>query len=154
MSQPQSAISKLQDNPLSRTQTFPGRYDSLAEIARFVRQAAIEAGLNDFSTYMVETAVDEACSNIIEHAYGGESDRKIEVTCKDEANSLVVIIRDWGRSFEPERVPDPDLQTSLEDLPGHGLGLFFMRKWMDEVNFDFSPKGNVLTMVKRKESAA
>jgi serine/threonine-protein kinase RsbW len=154
MSQPRSATSKLQDLPLSRTETFPGRYDSLAEIARFVRQSAADAGLNDFSTYMVETAVDEACSNIIEHAYGGEGNGDIEITCKNEPVNLTIVIRDWGKSFDPETVGDPDMQTSLEDLPGHGLGLFFMRKWMDEVKFDFGQQGNVLTMIKHKESAA
>ncbi len=134
-----------------RTQTFLGSYDSLANIAAFVRRAAEEAGLGDFAMYMVETAVDEACSNIIEHAYGGEGKGKIEITCQNTAKTLNIQIRDWGRSFDPETVPDPEMHTDLEDLPGHGLGLFFIRKWMDEVHFSFSGNGNLLTLVKRKE---
>lgn len=133
-------------------QTFPGRYDSLAEIARFVRQAAADSGLNDFATYMVETAVDEACSNIIEHAYGGEGPGEIEITCQNHTADLTVIIHDWGKTFDPNSVSDPDVNVGLDDLPGHGLGLFFMRKWMDTVDFKFTDQGNFLTMVKHKES--
>lgn len=101
--------------------------------------------------YMVETAVDEACSNIIEHAYGGENIGRIQITCLDAPTDLKIIIQDWGRSFDPQAIPDPDQQADLEDLPGHGLGLFFIRKWMDEVRFSFSGDGNVLTLVKHKE---
>jgi serine/threonine-protein kinase RsbW len=98
---------------------------------------------------MVETAVDEACSNIIEHAYGGEGLGVIEVTVGIGKNELTVSLRDFGRPFTPEEVPEPDIHAELEDQPGHGLGLYFIRKWMDEVKFEFSPEqGNVLTMVK------
>lgn len=146
-----SVTSKLPAQFSSRTKSFPGRYASLAEIADFVRQAAEELGLDDFGTYMVETAVDEACSNIIEHAYGGEGVGDIEVTVAIGKNDLTVSLRDRGRPFTPEEVPEPDVNADLEDQPGHGLGLYFIRKWMDEVRFEFSPEqGNVLTMVKHK----
>lgn len=152
-SQQPSVISNSPVPHSSRTLTFLGSYVSLAEIAEFVRQSAKEAGLSDFATYMVEMAVDEACSNVVEHAYGGEGKGEIAITCRNDPDRLTVIIRDHGRSFDPESIPNPNLQAGLDELPGHGLGLFFMRKWMDEVRFTSSPEGgNVLTMVKRKES--
>lgn len=134
---------------------FEGRYANLAEIAAFVRQASNAAGLDDFAAYMVETAVDEACSNIIEHAYQGEGKGHIEVTTQPGPTGLKVILRDFGLPFEPEHVDDPDKELCLEDQPGHGLGLYFIRQWMDEVMFEFSPdRGNVLTMVKHREKKA
>jgi serine/threonine-protein kinase RsbW len=141
----------LSETAFPRTQTFLGSYDSLADISAFVRQAAQDVGLGDFAMYMVETAVDEACSNIIEHAYGAEGLGKIEITCQDTPNALNILIQDWGRAFDPEAIPDPEMHADLEDLPGHGLGLFFIRKWMDEVRFTFSGDGNILTLVKHKE---
>jgi anti-sigma regulatory factor (Ser/Thr protein kinase) len=147
----QSVLSKLPAQFPSRTKTFPGRYASLAEIAGFVREAAAELGLDDFGAYMVETAVDEACSNIIEHAYGGEGVGDIEVTVRIGKNDLTVALRDHGRPFSPEQVPEPDIHAGLEEQPGHGLGLYLIRKWMDEVKFEFSPEmGNVLKLVKYK----
>jgi len=138
----------------SQTLTFPGRFDSLAPIGAFVTHAAEAAGLDVRAVYAVQMAVDEACSNIIEHAYGGEGLGTIECTCSINDEGLTVILRDQGRPFDPDSVPEPDLQASLEERSGRGLGLYFMRQLMDEVHFEFIPdSGNVLTMVKRRRTA-
>ena len=137
----------------SQTLTFPGRFDSLAAISEFVVRAAEATGLDAHAIYAVQMAVDEACSNIIEHAYGGEGHGTIECTCRIKDDELTVTLRDHGRPFDPTSVPEPDLHASLEERSGGGLGLYFMRQLMDEVHFEFTPDpGNVLTMVKRKEA--
>jgi len=136
-----------------QTATFPARFDSLAAISEFVTRAAEAAGLDARAVYAVQLAVDEACANIIEHAYGGEGRGDIECTCRVNENGLTVILRDYGRPFNPTSVPEPDLYASLEDRKIRGLGLYFIRQLMDQVRFEFTAdSGNVLTMVKRKES--
>lgn len=85
----------------SRFRSFSGKYDSLAHIADFVREAAVEAGLENFQLYAVETAVDEACSNIIEHAYGGENKGLIDCTCITSNEGLTIILKDMGQPFNP-----------------------------------------------------
>jgi serine/threonine-protein kinase RsbW len=136
----------------SETHIFPGRFDSLAAIGEFVARAAKAAGLNARAIYSVQMAVDEACSNIIEHAYGGEGRGSIECTCCISDEGLTVILHDHGRPFDPASVPDPNLHTSLEDRTVGGLGLYFVRQLMDEVHFEFTPdSGNLLTMVKYKD---
>lgn len=131
--------------------TFRGVFKNLADIAIFVRQAAKIAGLNKKETYQVETAVDEACSNIIEHAYGGEDTGDIICYCDPEPGCLTITLKDTGQRFDPSDVPLPDTDCCLEDRESHGLGLFFINQLMDEVAFDFSdPKVNVLVMTKRK----
>jgi serine/threonine-protein kinase RsbW len=138
----------------SQTRAFPGRFDSLAAIGEFVSRAAEAAGLDARAVYSVQMAVDEACSNIIEHAYGGEGRGNIECTCRVDDDGLTVVLRDEGRFFDPTSVPTPDLHANLEDRTGGGLGLYFMRQLMDEVHFEFTPgSGNLLTMVKRKGGA-
>jgi serine/threonine-protein kinase RsbW len=137
------------------TLTFPGRYDSLVRIAEFVRQAAKEADLDSFAIYAVETAVDEACTNIIEHAYHGENLGDIECSVNIDEDGLTITLRDRGLPFNPSHVPQPNLDAPLEDRESHGLGLFFMHQMMDEIHFGFEPgRGNILTMVKRKEKHA
>jgi len=134
------------------TATFPGRFDQLERISQFVEQSAIEAGLNDRAIYAVQSAVDEACTNIIQHAYGGEGNGEIKCSCVIDEDSLTVILHDQGKSFNPEQIPEPNLNVELEDVKIGGLGLFFIHKLMDEVHFEFNPStGNTLTMVKRKE---
>lgn len=135
----------------SQTHTFPGRFDSLAAIGDFVTPAAETAGLDARAVRAVQLAVDEACSNIVEHAYGGEGRGDIECTCRVDEEGLTVILRDHGRPFDPRSVPEPNLSPSLDECTGRGLGLYFMRQLMDKVHFECAPdSGNVLTMVKRR----
>jgi len=136
------------------TVVFPGRYESLAKIGEYIRRVAMNAGFDSLSTYTVETAVDEACSNIIEHAYGGEERGDIECTCSETADKLTIILCDQGEPFDPNSVSEPDLSLPLEDRDNHGLGLYFMRKWMDEIHFEQRPGGgNIVKMIKLKTRA-
>jgi len=130
----------------------PGKVECLAQIADFVGSVARDAGWNDKQIYHVQMAVDEACSNIIEHAYGPGIQGDIELSCCVEAQGdLVISIHDDGRPFDPTVVPDPPLGSDLENLPEGGLGMYFMRKLMDQVTFRFDKKGgNTLIMVKRR----
>lgn len=129
---------------------FPGRYDSLAKIAELVHQATQEFGLDPLASYGVETAVDEACSNIIEHAYGGEGKGEIEFNYRIEGDSLIITLRDNGKGFNPNKIRKPKINVPLKNRQKNGLGLYFMHQWMDEVQFDVIDKANVLTMIKRK----
>jgi serine/threonine-protein kinase RsbW len=115
-----------------------------------VREIAQDAGFESFAVYSIEMAVDEACSNIIEHAYGGEGKGDIRCTCSVTEEEFKVVIKDWGKPFDLTSVPPPNLSKNLEERQAHGLGLHFIRKWMDEVNFINQGAENVLTMVKRK----
>ena len=136
----------------SQTLTFPGQFDSLASISEFVTRAAEEAGLDECATYEVQMAVDEACSNIIEHAYDGEGRGDIECTCHIDEDKLSIVLRDHGIPFDPTNVLEPDLDAPLKKRKAGGLGMHFMRQLMDETRFERSPdSGNVLTMVKHKE---
>lgn len=134
--------------------TVPGRFEYLAQIAEFVTRAAREAELSDDDVFHVEMAVDEACSNVIEHAYA-EVGGDIELTCTVlEPGQLSIIIRDHGRPFDPASVPEPNVSNGakFDAMQQGGLGLYFMRKLMDEVRFQFVPEhGNTLYMTKRRK---
>jgi len=143
-------VSSTRRPPFSETKAFPGRYESLARIGDFVRIAAQEAGFEKFAVYSIEMAVDEACSNIIEHAYGGEGQGEIRCKCSVSDRSLTIELCDRGKSFDPSSVPPPNLSDNLEDREAHGLGLYFIRQWMDEVRFVSRGVENVLTMVKHR----
>jgi serine/threonine-protein kinase RsbW len=131
------------------TAAFQGYYTSLEKIAEYVHQSAVAVDLDAYSLYAIESAVDEACSNIIEHAYGGEGLGNIQCTCLTDDNTLTILLHDSGKPFDPTKICTPDLSASLEDRQTHGLGLFFINHYMDEVHFEFTPNsGNTLKMVK------
>lgn len=132
---------------------FPGRFESLQHISDFVAGIARESGLDDSAVYAVQLAVDEAATNIIEHAYGGEGDEIIECICERVPEGLQVILVDHGRVFDPDEVPEPDTEAPLDEVKPRGLGLFFMRRMMDDVKFDFSKRsGNRVIMLKKIKS--
>jgi serine/threonine-protein kinase RsbW len=133
------------------TCSFPGRYESLAQICAFISGMAEKAGLSDSATYAVQLAVDEACSNIVEHAYGKEGIGDIQCTCEVDDGNLKIVLQDQGRPFDPNVVPEPARNAPLDEVKPGGAGLFLMRKLMDEVHFEFTlDRGNILTMIKRK----
>jgi serine/threonine-protein kinase RsbW len=140
-----------------RCLSVPGQFEQLVQIAEFVTQAAREAGLTDDDVFHVEMAVDEACSNIIEHAYADRSG-DIDLICSSSApGAFEITIHDSGRTFNPDGVAAPPLNVpaDVDDLNEGGLGLYFMRKLMDEVRFEMvAGQGNTLTMTKRLKQLA
>ena len=133
------------------TVTFPGRYDSLASISDFVEEAAKQTGLDHHATYAVQLAVDEACCNIIDHAYGGEGIGDIQCTVKVGKDALTVILVDRGQPYAPEKVVQPKLNVPISKVKSRGVGLYLMRKMMDKVSYQSTPDAtNILTMVKRR----
>lgn len=128
---------------------FPGRFDSLVAIVDFATEAARAAHLDERSVDAVQLAVDEAFSNIIEHAYGGEDRGEVNCTCHVVPGRLTITLSDSGRPFDPAVVPEPNLCDDIEARDEGGLGLYLMRQLMDNVCFQFHPQlGNMVTMVK------
>jgi anti-sigma regulatory factor (Ser/Thr protein kinase) len=124
-------------------------YSDLSHIRKFVTGVGEELGIPERDLYELELAVDEACTNVIEHGYHGVGG-KIEIQIEPLNGGVQVVIRDWGETFDPESVPAPDVSAPLEERPMGGVGLFLMRKVMNKVQFAFDPQGgNTLTMTKR-----
>lgn len=130
------------------TLSVPARGDQLSTISDFVTKAARDAGFDERATYHVQMAVDEACANVIYHAYAYEGQGVIELCCERNHHDFVVTITDHGQPFDPSEVPPPDISAALSDRREGGLGLYLMQRLMDEVTHQFTPHANVLTMVK------
>ena len=131
------------------THRFSCSLNNLEKICDYVTHYANQAGLSEAEVYAVQLAVDEAATNIIEHGYGQECPSRIDVTCEILENGLKVVIYDDAEPFDPATVPEPEINVSLEDIKPRGLGIFFMRKMMDDVEYETSPdQGNTLTMIK------
>ena len=130
---------------------FSAKFEFLDEIREFVGDIARAGGFGDKDIYNIQLAADEAASNIIEHAYEGVNDGLLELSCGVHGNTITIILVDHGESFDPSEIPMPDLKADLSERKIGGLGIFLMRKLMDEVRYEVKPnKNNVLTMTKRK----
>jgi serine/threonine-protein kinase RsbW len=131
--------------------TFPAQFEFLDEIREFVAQVAREGGFTEKEIYSLQLAADEAASNIIEHAYEGISNADLDITCNMRGDTLTITMRDRGISFDPSSVKQPNLKADLSERQIGGLGVYLMRKLMDEVHYESNSKtGNLLTMIKRR----
>lgn len=132
------------------TQRFSCSLHNLEGICDFVSHCANEAGLNESEVYAVQLAVDEASTNIIEHGYGQECPSRIDITCEKFEDGIKVVIYDDAEPFDPTTIPEPAINVSLDEVKPRGLGIYLMRKMMDEVSYVADPNmGNTLTMIKR-----
>jgi len=131
---------------------FAAKFEYLDEIREFVGTIARDGGFGDKDVYNIQLATDEAASNIIEHAYEHISNGVLELSCGFKGGAITVILVDHGEPFDPSEIPMPDLKADLSDRKIGGLGIFLMRKLMDEVHYDSQPSknSNTLTMIKRK----
>ena len=134
--------------------TVPGRFDRLEEIAKFIERAGRAARLDETSVARCQLAVDEACTNIIEHGYEGEGRGQIELVCEPGDGELTITIRDQAKRFNPDGVPEPMLNATLEDMQIGGLGMYFMRQVMDSVEFSYEGGINQVVLVKRRDAGA
>jgi serine/threonine-protein kinase RsbW len=130
---------------------FAAKFEYLDEIREFVGEVARQGGFGDKDVYNIQLATDEAASNMIEHSYENIPDGVIDLSCGMEGEQIRIVLVDYGEPFDPSIIPMPDLKADLSDRKIGGLGIFLMRKLMDEVHYEpRADKSNVLTMIKRK----
>ena len=108
----------------------------------------LDAGFPKKEARKVVLAVDEACSNIIRHAYAGDHTKTITLTVEDSAECFVVRLRDYGRKVDRAAIAPRD----LTDIRPGGLGTHFINLAFETVNYDRSPEqGTLLTLEKKKQ---
>jgi serine/threonine-protein kinase RsbW len=142
---------------ITRRLVVPADVNHLHQLASYASEAAGEAGFDAIQIGRIELAVDEACSNIIEHAYGSLASGDIDLELQVHPGVRIkIILIDTGRPFNPKAVPNyvPCTPlTEIETLKIGGLGLHLMRQTMDDICFEFGVPGatgpfNRLTMMK------
>ncbi|MCW4024495.1 MAG: ATP-binding protein [Candidatus Bathyarchaeota archaeon] len=131
--------------------TVESELKNLPVIGEFIDETMRCFGIDDVKDiYAVKLSVDEACTNIIKHSYSNKQAGKIVVHCMltEKGEKFVVQIMDWGEAFDPIALPAPDTQSGLTERKEGGLGVFFMKKFMDEVTYRRSDNMNLLIIAK------
>ncbi len=139
-----------------RTATLqvPALPASLEAVRRFVEQQASEAGLNERAVNQVRMAVDEACANVVEHAYEGEGGHHLDVRVETHGDEVVVRILHTGRSFDPSGYKGPaKLEEAIRQRRSGGFGVFLMQRLMDEVQYLTRGPVSEVRLTKRRVAA-
>jgi serine/threonine-protein kinase RsbW len=131
--------------------TVEDKLESLPKITAFIDETMQYYGIQNVKdVYAVQLSVDEACTNIIKHAYANKNDGKIMIRCmlSEKSDKFVVELMDWGSPFDPTTLPKPDTESGLRERKEGGLGIFFIKKFMDEIGYRRSGDMNLLTIAK------
>jgi serine/threonine-protein kinase RsbW len=125
------------------------RTERLIAVRDFVSSAAREFGFADEEVSKIALAVDEACTNIIKHAYKFDPHKELTVTVKGGNGAFEVSISDTGRQFNPSSVQPPDMKEYLSHFRRGGLGVYLMKTLMDKVEYNIEPgKPNEVRLIK------
>jgi len=131
------------------TRSFLADLEHLHEMLHWIREQAKEMSFGSSDLYKIELAAEEAIVNVIHHSYEDKSG-EVTISMKILGHSLEIIIADSGQPFNP-LTPKPPFHhdASLEERQMGGLGLLFMRKCLDKINYERKNNRNILTLIKK-----
>lgn len=124
---------------------FSSGAGELADMRAKTRSFLDKAGLDEMEIECFVLALDEACTNVIRHAYSGSDDRTIRMQLSVIDGTLRCIIRDYGKSCDPSKIRGRE----LTDFRPGGLGVCIIANAFDTVDYHPMPKGTRLTLTKR-----
>ena len=123
---------------------------SLPLVNEWIEQCCEEAGLGLDWVMKFQLVIEEMVSNVIFYAYDSQQqEAAIELRFTWEAGTVSILLRDWGKPFDPTAKEDPDITLSVEDRPIGGLGIFMVKQLMDEGRYERVGSSNLLTLQKR-----
>ena len=125
------------------------RAENLEEVIQFVDQELETADCPIKAQMQIEIAVEEIFINIANYAYNpdtGSAVIRIEVT--DDPVSVKLVFIDNGVPYDPLAKKDPDITLSAEERDIGGLGIFMVKKNMDEIHYEYKDGQNILTLIK------
>ena len=130
------------------TVTIPSATRYLARVRRFVDQQATAAGLTERAVDEMRLAVDEACANAIEHAYGGSEDGTVEIVTRKTKGQFTVIIRHKGVPFDKAKYRPPDLKVAAAERWKGGFGVALIHRLVDHVEYRQRGRTSEVYLVK------
>lgn len=144
--QPKSAGARVSPFSMTIEAGMPSEIRAVSPFIDRVMQLIKESGCFVGDLLALELALREALNNAVTHGNGNAPNKLVEVRCRCERGKGVwLTVRDQGKGFDPDAVPDPLAPDRLEAV--HGRGIYLMRSVMDEVSFEAG--GTLVSMWKR-----
>ncbi len=128
---------------------FAATTEELSRVREFIAEFSKKLKISAEQTHEIQMAVDEACTNVIKHAYDYDNSREVELSVNVVADKLVIRIVDDGKSFDPSVYSYPDLKERIKKRQRGGFGIYLIRSFMDEVEYSRQNGYNELRLVRK-----
>ena len=132
-----------------RTITLANRIDELSRISSFLEECADQWGMSMPVTMSLNLVLEEAFTNVVQYAYIDKSEHEIDLVIEKNGNELEITLIDDGEPYDPTEQKEPDINLSAEERPIGGLGIFLIKKTMDDVKYFRKDEKNHLVMAKK-----
>ncbi|HMN12295.1 MAG TPA: ATP-binding protein [Bellilinea sp.] len=136
---------------MTRKKVFSADFKSLAKISQFIEESADRSGFAAEEIYSLTLAVDEACSNVIEHGFPPDNTESIEITVTDQPKTLEIDIIDKGIPFDLSKAGKVSLPKKISKRSEGGMGIFFIQQYIDVIQYRTEGGRNILSLVKYKK---
>ena len=137
------------ERKVSKQLVIRNSVEELNRVVAFLEQLEEEWQFPAGSIIPINLVLDEALSNVIFYAYEEGSTHEIMIDVDYDSNQLAITVTDTGKPFDPTQKEEPDIHLPADQRPIGGLGIFLMRKIMDEISYQRSGQENILRMTKR-----
>ena len=124
-----------------RTIVLKNDTKELDKLPGIIEEYAELNGLSGKQTFEMTLVLDELLSNIMNYAYEDTKDHDISLNFSRDAEGIQIVLQDDGFPFDPTQHGDPVIDSPLEERQIGGLGVFFVRQYMDR--FEYSREGNL-----------
>ena len=138
-----------QDVRFQRSITLTNDIDEIHKLGDFIDQVCEVASFNPSTIMQMNLAIEEAVVNIMNYAYPQGTTGNINVEARLSDSSLVFVISDTGKPFDPTTQGEIDITLPAEERPVGGLGIHLIRQLMDSVNYEYIDSHNILTLTKK-----
>ena len=121
----------------------------VSKLNEFVEEIGNEFSLTPDVVFNLNLVLEEAVVNVINYAYPKEEHQSIYLSASLREGSIVLILTDTGKEFDPTMAPDVDITLSADEREIGGLGIFLIRQIMNEVKYERIDGKNILTLEKK-----
>jgi serine/threonine-protein kinase RsbW len=127
---------------------LPSRIEAVAEAAAAVSEFMNRLGIDEGVAFGVDMAVREAVTNAVLHGNKLDEAKIVDLKLKNSPEAFEIIVHDQGTGFNPNVIQDPTKEENI--LKSSGRGIFFMRNFMDTVDWSADPKGGTTVRMLKK----
>jgi serine/threonine-protein kinase RsbW len=124
--------------------------EHLAKVRNFVAKHATECGFKKQDVADIRLAVDEAYTNIIKHSYNYDKNKSVDIELGYNGNEFWVSLLDTGEAFDPNSYSEPDVRQQIKNKKSGGVGVYLIKKLMDDVRYSNKGSRNIIRMSKKR----